>query len=333
MRRNRSWVLGISVVLALGLPTEAMSQAEPRVRTSVDTTLVAVGDRITMTVEVEHATGTLVQWPDSLRLEPFEVLAAEAGPPVARGDGIRTRLRLSLAAFELGDLEIPRFGLAVIGADSTVTRLETDAYGVTVESVGLDEGGEIRSIRGPLLIARDWLLVAPWVLLIVAMAAALIWWWRRRAPEGRELGPVWIRRPPHEVALEALDALEGSHLLERGEIKAFHVTVSEIIRTYVEGRYEVYALEMTSAEVLDGLWRVGIEGSVLEDFRTFLERCDLVKFAKLRPTPERSREMLGLARTLVEETRPRIIEVHGEDFSDPGGIEPEPVGVATAIED
>jgi hypothetical protein len=335
MRWGRPWVLGIGAVLVLVLPTEAVSQVEPRVRTSVDTTLVAVGDRITLTVEVEHPFGSVVQWPDSLSLEPFEVLSAEVDPPSAQGDGIQTRLRLSLTAFELGDLEIPRFELAVIGADSTVTRLETDAYGVRVASVGLDEGGGIRSLLGPLSIARDWLRLTLWMLLIAVVAATLIRWWRRRTPEreGRERGPVRIQRPAHELALEALDALARSKLLERGEIKAFYVEVSEIIRTYVEGRYAVYALEMTSGEVLDGLWRVGIEGSLLENFRTFLEQCDLVKFAKLRPTPEASRGVLESARTLVEETQPRVIEVRGEDFGDLGEVEREPVGVATEVED
>ncbi len=146
--------------------------------------------------------------------------------------------------------------------------------------------------------------------------------------EERTLGRVKIPRPPHEIALEALDALERAGLLERGEIKAFHVEVSEIVRTYVEERFTVRALEMTSAEVLDGLWRVGIEGGLLDDFRTFLERCDLVKFAKLRPTPEASGEMLSLARKLVEETRPRIIEVPEEDLSDLGEVEP----AAAAVE-
>ena len=49
----------------------------------------------------------------------------------------------------------------------------------------------------------------------------------------------------------------------------------------------------------------GITGPVLSAFESFLRRCDLVKFAKLRPGPEACRRLLAEARSLVDETRPQ----------------------------
>ena len=67
----------IGVVFALALlvlPAPASGQS--RVRTEVDTTLVTVGDRIVLTVQVEHATDASVSWPDSLDLSSTRICDA-----------------------------------------------------------------------------------------------------------------------------------------------------------------------------------------------------------------------------------------------------------------
>jgi hypothetical protein len=92
-------------------------------------------------------------------------------------------------------------------------------------------------------------------------------------------------------------------LLDRGETKQYFIEVSEIIRTYLEGRYPIDALEMTSHEVLIELKKVGLEPEVFDLFPPFFSRADLVKFAKHRPGPEVSKEMIPMARLLVDETR------------------------------
>ncbi len=113
-----------------------------------------------------------------------------------------------------------------------------------------------------------------------------------------------LSRPPHEVALEALERLERSPLLERGEVKEFHIQASDILRTYVEGRFRVAALEMTTVDILRSLERIGAEPPLVEGFRNFLDPCDLVKFAKTRPSTENSLSTLRAGRRLVEETTP-----------------------------
>ena len=62
---------------------------------------------------------------------------------------------------------------------------------------------------------------------------------------------------------------------------------------------EVPALELTTREVVEGMRGAAIGAAITEKFRAFLDRCDLVKFAKLRPGAEESREVMGWARELV----------------------------------
>ena len=281
--------------------------AQSRVTSEVDTTLVTIGDRITMTVTVEHAGGSTVSWPDSLDLSPFEVLETSVIPPETTLDRVRTRAVFTLTAFELGELEIPGIDVEVVEPGGDVEVLTTDGFGVEVVSVGADESGDIRDIRGPLSIPVGLFRSLLWVLLPLGLAALTYWLSRRW--QGRDTAgePIVIRtpaRPPHEIALEALDALEASGRLERGQVKDYHILVSSILRTYVEHRFGVDALELTTTEVLDGLRHAAVDASFSEGLGRFLERCDLVKFAKVRPAPDASREVLALGRRLVLDTVP-----------------------------
>jgi hypothetical protein len=277
---------------------------DARLRSDVDTTLVTVGDRIHLTVSIEHAAGARIQWPDSLDLSPFEVLAAEALTPSGDGDRARSGVVLTLAAFELGVLEIPSFDVTVVGPGEQSETVSTDRFGVEVVTVGADETGDIRDIRGPLALPVSVIQVSLLLLALVAGLAVALWLlkrWRRRGDEPAVL-PDLPARPAHEVALEALDRLEASRLLERGQVKEYHIEVSEILRTYVERRFSVPALEMTTREVAQGLEAVGVHTDTREGLRRFLDRCDLVKFAKVRPDAERSRSVLELGRELVRHT-------------------------------
>ena len=298
----------ISQLVVAAPPTPATAQelpAPPSLRVAVDATTTTVGGRLLLTVAVEHAPDATVQWPDSLDLAPFEVLDAVVNPTTVADGRATTTAVLTLTAFELGELEIPSFTVGVASAGG-VSDLVTDPFGIAVVSVGLDEGQDIRDIRGPLSIPRSWLVIGVWLLALV-LAAGGGWWLARRARQRTtDQGPVTEGppRPAHEVAYEELEWLESSGLLGQGRIKEYHIEVSDIIRRYLEGRYVIRALEMTSREVLEQLERTDIAWDVHDRFTAFMEHCDLVKFAKHRPSPTACALIVPDARALVDATLP-----------------------------
>ncbi len=327
----------IALLIAFA-PVPLRAQA-PRIFTALDTALVSVGDRMVFTVRVEHDPAAIVVWPDSLGLGSVEVLGAEMIPPAREGGRSITGARFTLAAFELGDLEIPSFEIRVEAPDGSSTTLSTDPYVITVQSVGLDEGGDIRAIRGPLGIPLSVIYVLPWILLLVLLAGlGYRLWVKRRPVEAIPRRSVVIPRFAHEDAYEALARLEASDLLERGEIKEYHILASEIIRTYIEGRFSIYALEMTTGEVVEGLQGVDLSEDDVRAFEEFASRCDLVKFAKLWPAPDACRDMLEAARAFVAQTQPRVDHFNGGPSSRAVGAavseaEVSPMGATQDTED
>ena len=184
--------------------------------------------------------------------------------------------------------------------------LATESAAVAVVSVGRDDEGALRDIKAPLEIPFGIFTLLPWLLGLLALAAAGYWLYRRYRRRARPevIAPVAPLRPADEVALESLAALEASGLLELGEIKTYHIRVSDIVRVYAEDRFGIDAMEMTTGEVLCCLRERGASSAVVADFRQVLDRCDLVKFAKFRPVAATCHDLIPLSRHLVELTTP-----------------------------
>lgn len=320
--------LALAPLLTGALAVRAAGQTgAPVVRTTLEPAQIAVGDRAWLTIRVEHAAAASVAWPEPESLGAFEVLERRIEEPRVEGGRTVSSAELVLTAFELGDLEVPAIEIEVLDAGGNAVTLATEPWPVTVASVGLDEGGDIRAIRGPLDIPLNVLTLLPWLAGVALLAGIGYWFWRRsRGGEPDNIfEPAEPPRPPHELAYEAFRSLEVERLPDRGEIKTFHIRASDIVRAYVEGRFGVDALEMTTGEVLDDLRGHEVDEEALLDFRRLLERCDLVKFAKDRPVLERCREVIPLGRSLVDRTR--VVVAPAASAMD---AEPEPAEAGTA---
>lgn len=324
----RSLPAAAALLLAVagGVPAAAQT-VPPAISATVEPAQLAVGDRARLGIVVEHDAGASVTWPAPESLGSFEVLERRAGEPRVEGERAVSSAEFVLTAFELGDLEVPAVEVEVVGAGGDVVTLATEPAPVTVASVGLDEGGDIRAIKGPLDIPLSVLTLAPWLAGIVLLAGGAYWLWRRlrgRGPD-RIPAPPEPARPAHEIAYEALRTLEAARLPEQGEIKTFHIRASDIVRAYVEGRFGVDALEMTTGEVLAGLRDHDLAEEVVLDFERLLERCDLVKFARDRPVLERCREVIPLGRSLVDRTR---VVIRAPDATPDASPQPAEAGTA-----
>ena len=116
-------VTALLIALWIASVPAALRAQSPRIRTELDTALVSVGSRIEFTVRVEHDPGASVVWPDSLDLGPVEVLGAEILPPANEGGRSVSGARFTLAAFELGNLEIRSFDIRVEAPNGSSTTL------------------------------------------------------------------------------------------------------------------------------------------------------------------------------------------------------------------
>jgi hypothetical protein len=132
---------------------------------------------------------------------------------------------------------------------------------------------DIRDIRGPKFIVSAWLIPAIVAgVALLALAGYLIWRWRR----GRLRPRILL---PFERALQALEAIRP--LMRPAQAREFSIAASDIVRGYIEERFDVTATHRTTEEFLHDL--LGTSNASLARHRglleAFLNQCDLVKFA------------------------------------------------------
>jgi hypothetical protein len=154
---------------------------------------------------------------------------------------------------------------------------------------------DIRDIRAPYLIPADWRVPALVAAAVVVLLALLWWGWRT----------VKSRQPPLTLLQRTLQQLEATRaLMAAGDARAFAAAVSDVVRAYVEVRFNVRATQRTTAEFLrDCLGQVGSALQAHEQaLGEFLRFCDLAKFARWSLDGPEMQGMLASARHFVETT-------------------------------
>jgi hypothetical protein len=143
----------------------------------------------------------------------------------------------------------------------------------------------------------DYSFVPTWAIFLasfvgISLIGLIVWLIKRK---GKPAAPPKL---PREIALEELDRISCE--IETMNPYLFSIRVSDILRRYVTNQYALPVTRQTSVEFLTALAKSSFstnEKSLLEDF---LNRCDLIKFARYEATSVDSRLLLEEATRFVK---------------------------------
>jgi hypothetical protein len=183
--------------------------------------------------------------------------------------------------------------------------LETEEIVVVVSSLLPEEADdlEIHEIEPPVELAKPtthWL----WPLLgggfaVILAVLFMVFWPRRKNGLSKAM-----RIPAHEIAFAALEELVADDLAEKGELKHFYQRISDILRHYIENRFELQAPDRTTEEFLHELRSGGgLDESHQPLLGRFLQHCDLVKFAEHQPSRDDIQETFDSCKNFILETK------------------------------
>ncbi len=279
------------------------------IESKVDRSSIHIGDVIRYSVIITHDPGVQLQTPSlAVNLGMFEIRDYKVQEPRKENGKIIEQTDYLVSTFDTGEFEIPSLQIGYsTGTDTTRKFLKTEPIKIVVQSLNPDQAGDIRDIKMPLVPPREYknlILLITGVVLALAIAIVGFYYLKRRK-EGKSFLPKRQKppRPAHELALEALEKLVAGDLLSAGKVKEYYIELSEIIRQYVEGRYFLDALEMTTTQLLDKMKQEQINADAIQMMREFLDACDLVKFAKYIPTDEETQIVTRLAFDFVQQTK------------------------------
>ncbi|RDV38801.1 hypothetical protein DV096_08360 [Bradymonadaceae bacterium TMQ3] len=276
-----------------------------------------VGDTVSVSVTVKHAADlrlTVVPLPEGSRWERTALgsdTRDEGGQKV-------TTFSLDYAVFRPGPTRSPEVIIRALGSEGEPVELEVPRTPVHVAPIS-EAGAGLLSARGArALLVSDATpyLIAGGALGLLALGAAGALLARRRRRSEPDAAP---RQPPAEEALQKLEFLASSSLLEEGEVMAFYVRLSETLRTYLGRRWGFPGTELTTTEIIARLKERATLPADLSagDLARWLRACDRVKFAGHTPATAEARQHLQSAFHIVERTRPRPEQASAAENTSP----------------
>ena len=276
------------------IPVDVKNTADPR--------RVTLGDEIKYVLDIEYPKKfSLVPLPEPLPVAPFEVKFKEHSSAEERSR-VHEHFLFTLTVFDLGEKKIPPIPIRIKDPQGMMYEIPTDEVSIQVVSIGKPtEKADIRPIKGPVSLSlkavQRWFLAL--AIFLITFVTAVVYFSRRKR---LSLDPESLL-PPHERAMRELSRLRQKDLAGRDE-KIYYSELSDILRRYLERRFDLSVFEWTTVELVTELKARNFDPLVIEKIREVLEIADLVKFAKFSPPKTQFEKLEMELVSVVDLTKP-----------------------------
>lgn len=281
------------------------------IKAEIDTNQVTIGDQFNLNLYISQPAGMEVKFPeiaDSLAGK-IEVLRQYKTDTVRTDDRLELSRKILLTCFDSGFYQIPPLPFA-LSSDNWSDSLFSNPIFLAVNTVPLDS--MIRDIKQPIHVPVSFAEIYPFILIglgIAGLAYFIVYLIRKRKRKEPIFSISKPQEPPHIIALRELDALRDAKLWQRNEYKQYYTRLTEIIRNYIERRFDIPAMEQTSYDILSSWKNKGYNDRDLYNIlKQLLNLADLVKFAKEKPLPTDNETNLDNAYAFVRSTKPVSLE-------------------------
>ena len=289
MKKKRSVIL---LYLLAGFFAASEAQ-EIEVTAAFDSSSIYIGDQINYTVSVSQPADIELnlQYLKDTLCRNIEIVS---GPFTDSMKVEKTRLKIVnrylITSFDSGFYEVPPV-YAELKSETGIKRFYSDYSPLKVMRVNITppDSAKFFDIIDPYGAPVTLDEILPWILLATVIAAA-IWGIIRLLKKYRKTKkePEFLINPDpaHVIAFRDLEKLREEQIWQKGEVKLYYSRLTEILRQYLENRYGVFSLEMTTSETLEALLKTGFQkNGLFTSLKTILNGSDLVKFAKYKPDP------------------------------------------------
>ena len=292
----------------------ALGSTPPTVTARIEPDSIGIGDRFDYVIEVEKDLVQEIGFPVFEQQGPgLELVKDHATDTLLReGRLLKLRKRYTMQAFEEGDYRLGRGEVLYIDKNIVDTLRTPDSLRLLVTTFAIDSTSQsIYDLKPQLTLPfrfREVRGYVGWsVLALLLLAAAVYAAKRLLARYGKGLGDIFKPAPPvppHVAASRALEALHNQKLWQNNRHKQYYSGLTDILRTYIDGRYGIGAMEMTSDEIIAAMQSQELPDKARMDLTAVLRDADLVKFAKATPEAEQNENDYLKVYYFVEETKP-----------------------------
>jgi hypothetical protein len=300
-----------------------------RVRIQVDKEDVTIAENVALTIEAETKEGYEAELPDvGEKLGEFGITDfLENQPELTKEGWTRKSKTYILEPFLSGEYKIEPMKVVFRATSSEhqgtqapeAHEIETEEITISVRSL-LEEDREqlqVHPIFGPLQLPSKplplkYILVIVGVVSLIAGISVYFWYRSRR----RRLNGSLMVVPPHQLAYRQLQEIIDENLLDQGRFKQFYERISDVLRQYIENRFGLHAPKLTTEEFLVQIAaEPSFDSGHKELLNTFLNHCDLVKFAEYQPAASEIQKTFDSCKAFIEATKEEDANAVGSAIS------------------
>ena len=228
---------------------------------------------------------------------------------------------LVVTSFDEGDYALPPLTLQRMSKAGVVDTLVFDSQTLSVKTMPLDTATfKVHDIKGQIRYPVTFKEVVPRVGLglgIAALLALAIWLVIRYAKKSNVAAQK--KDPAHIVALRKLDQYRGNKMWAPEKQKAYYSGITDTLREYIEARYNIGAMEMTTAEIVKNLTKTDVLKELQDGLKDLFERADFVKFAKFTASDDENAAALPFAVRFVTTTYQADVDSAAKEYDKRGG--------------
>jgi len=310
----------IILFLLFGLSSVMQANAQVKISASIDTVMLLIGDQTTLRLSATYPEGMAVQMPiltDTI-IRQLEVIEASTFDTTAVNGQVTINQAYVVTSFDSGYYQIPQFPLAITMPDGSFDTIYSNNlyFGVMTMPIDTTQPNAIADIRALEEAPVTFKEVLPWLLysllgiLIVALVYLLV-----RKLGGKEsifMVKEAPKEPAHVIALRDLDTLKEQKLWQRGLTKEYYSSLVDILRVYLDNRFNIQAMESTSEEILRAVGPCSeITREQKDELKQLLYRADFVKFAKASALADENEDSYCFVEGFVVSTK--LVEQLHED--------------------
>lgn len=321
MKHSRN--IFISFLVALVFPL-ALNAENVTIKAKLDSAMLLMGKQTLLHVEIAQDKGKVGYFVN----EAADTLSAAV--EIARwidadttdiGNGrIQINRDLLIQSFDSGMYVIPSLKY-VVGKDTFLSnKLSLKVIPVKVDTLQtVHDYKPVEDLPFKLFdVLPDFITDFWWVyvviVVLIALGAFVYFKWLRKGEI--PLMPKKKIIPPFEEAIQLLEELRLQQLWQNGQEKEYFTRLTDILRNYIDRRFGINAVEMTSSQIISVLRKNEETKAVNEQLNQILEVADFVKFANMRTLPDDNETAFQRALNFVNETKP--VELPAEEENNEG---------------
>lgn len=279
---------------------------------NIDRDSILTGHTFNYNLSIRIPNGYIINWSeikDTLSKSIEVISRSEINEqPIDNSNDILLTQTLTLTSFDTGYIEVPRIGIKYYkSANDTTSYISyTDLSDIYVEPASIDTTMAYKPIVMPIKQNITFEETVPYFggAIILAILVLFIIYLVKKSRNKEKMIEEEVKSqiPAIITARERLALLKDANLWQSGKYKDYYTNLTNIAREYLEGQFDIDAIEMTSDEILNAVKKLQLDTLVFNKLERTLITADLVKFAKATPISSENEEAFKDINSFIEES-------------------------------